>query len=190
MSQWVAEPAAAVSPWCHTGSVTRPRRATKGAAGTVGPAPWRSVRRTKAGMSSHRAVATKEQPSGVRRTKMDFWDGMEHAFMMPSITAKGTGIHSHRGSAYRTNSCSVVWVRLGTAAISGVFPSGAGDVNDTLHVAMRHSSGGVGGLRAGRRRAQPGFPLPSRANRRLGRGGWLRSRTAPAAPGGATPASS
>ncbi|KAM6225505.1 uncharacterized protein M6G45_017881 [Spheniscus humboldti] len=39
-------------------------------------------------MSSHMAVATEEQPSGVRQTKVDFWDGMEHAFMMPSITAK------------------------------------------------------------------------------------------------------
>ncbi|KAM6225514.1 coiled-coil domain-containing protein 81-like isoform 1-T1 [Spheniscus humboldti] len=55
---------------------------------TLGPAPWRSVHRMNAGMSSHRAVATKEQPSSMRRTKMDFWDGMEHAFMMPSITAK------------------------------------------------------------------------------------------------------
>ncbi|XP_029862044.1 coiled-coil domain-containing protein 81-like [Aquila chrysaetos chrysaetos] len=39
-------------------------------------------------MSSYMAVAPKEQPTSVRRTKMDFWDGMEHAFMMPSATAK------------------------------------------------------------------------------------------------------
>ncbi|XP_076219722.1 uncharacterized protein LOC143173383 [Aptenodytes patagonicus] len=34
------------------------------------------------------AVAAEEQPLSVRRIKMDFWDGMEHAFMMPSITTK------------------------------------------------------------------------------------------------------
>ncbi|KAK4806391.1 hypothetical protein QYF61_016241 [Mycteria americana] len=39
-------------------------------------------------MSSHMAVATKEQPASMRRTKMDFWNGMEHGFMMPSITSK------------------------------------------------------------------------------------------------------
>lgn len=61
-----------------------------------------------AGMSSYMAVTPKEQPTSVRRTKMDFWDGMEHAFMMPSATAKGTGSHSHRRSIVRTNSCSIV----------------------------------------------------------------------------------
>ncbi|XP_075346031.1 uncharacterized protein LOC142403702 [Mycteria americana] len=39
-------------------------------------------------MSSHMAVATKKQPACMRRTKMDFWNGMEHTFMMPSITSK------------------------------------------------------------------------------------------------------
>ncbi|XP_054070650.1 coiled-coil domain-containing protein 81-like [Rissa tridactyla] len=39
-------------------------------------------------MSSQMAAATKERPASVRRRKMDFWDGMEHTFLMPSITAK------------------------------------------------------------------------------------------------------
>ncbi|XP_075597508.1 uncharacterized protein LOC142599664 isoform X1 [Balearica regulorum gibbericeps] len=39
-------------------------------------------------MSSHMAVATKERPASMRRIKMDFWDGMEHTFMMSSISAK------------------------------------------------------------------------------------------------------
>ncbi|XP_072704725.1 coiled-coil domain-containing protein 81-like [Ciconia boyciana] len=39
-------------------------------------------------MSSNMAVATKERPTSMRWTQMDFWDGMEHAFMMPSITAE------------------------------------------------------------------------------------------------------
>ncbi|KAK4806392.1 hypothetical protein QYF61_016242 [Mycteria americana] len=60
-------------------------------------------------MSSHMAVATKEQPASMRRTKMDFWNGMEHTFMMPSITSKGTGIHRHHRSVVMANSCSVAW---------------------------------------------------------------------------------
>lgn len=52
-------------------------------------------------MSSHMAVTMKERPASMRRTKMHFWDGMGHTFMMPSITAKGTGIHSHPGSNCR-----------------------------------------------------------------------------------------
>ncbi|XP_075345428.1 coiled-coil domain-containing protein 81-like [Mycteria americana] len=39
-------------------------------------------------MSSNMAVATKERLASVRGTQMDFWDGMEHTFMMPSITAE------------------------------------------------------------------------------------------------------
>ncbi|KAM7074313.1 uncharacterized protein J5F26_017452 [Ciconia maguari] len=39
-------------------------------------------------MSSNMAVATKERPTSMRWTQMDFWDGMEHAFVMPSITAE------------------------------------------------------------------------------------------------------
>ncbi|GAB0207283.1 coiled-coil domain-containing protein 81-like [Grus japonensis] len=34
------------------------------------------------------AVATKERPAHMRQIKMDFWDGMEHTFMMSSISAK------------------------------------------------------------------------------------------------------
>lgn len=140
-------------------------------------------------MSSHVAVTTTERPASMRRTKMRFWDGMGHTFMMPSITAKGTGIHSHPGSIAVTDSCSA-WARLSTAAISRVSPSGAEDSNDTLHLPTRRSSGGVGRLGAGRRRAGSDFPLLSRANSHLGHSGQLRSRTAPAAQGGATPASS
>ena len=51
-------------------------------------------------MSSNMAVATKERPTSMRWTQMDFWDGMEHAFMMPSITAEGTGVHSHRSDVW------------------------------------------------------------------------------------------
>ena len=177
---------AMVSHWVYdtaTQGYKRGRRA-------VGPAPWRSVWTTNAGMSSCMAVATKEQLASMRQTKMDFWDGMEHTFMMPSITAKGTGSHSHHRSVVRTNSRSIVWVRLSTAAISGLYPCGAGDSSDTLHLPMRHSSGGVGGLRAGRHRARPDSPLLSRANSRLGRGGWLCPKPALAAQGGSTPASS
>ncbi|XP_074665934.1 uncharacterized protein LOC141916918 [Strix aluco] len=46
-------------------------------------------------MSSHPAVAVKERPASMRLRGMDFWDGMEHNFMMPSVTAEGTGTHSH-----------------------------------------------------------------------------------------------
>lgn len=134
-------------------------------------------------MSSHMAVTMKERPASMRRTKMHFWDGMGHTFMMPSITAKGTGIHSHPGSIVVTDSCSA-WARLSTAAISRVSPSGAEDSNDTLHLPTRRSSGGVGRLGAGRHRAGPDFPLLSRANSHLGGSGRLRSRTAPAAQGG------
>ena len=100
-------------------------------------------------MSSHVAIITKERPAGVRQTKMDFWDGMQHTFMMPSITAKGTGIHSHRRNLVMTDSRSVAWARLSTAAISGVSPFGAGDGDDSLHLPPHHGSGVVGGLRAG-----------------------------------------
>jgi len=140
-----------VSPQGHSGSVTRPHRVMKGAGGRrvlhTGEA---SRGRTR--LSSHMAVATKEQPVSVRETKMSFWDGMEHTFMMPSITAKGTGIHCDHRSLVMADSCSIAWARVSTAAISGLSPSGAGDSNDTLHLPMRHSSGGVGWLRAGRRR--------------------------------------
>ena len=103
-------------------------------------------------MSSHVAIITKERPAGVRQTKMDFWDGMQHTFMMPSITAKGTGIHSHHRSIVMTDTCSVAWARLSTAAVSGVSPSGQEESNDTLHLPMHHSSGDAGGLRASRHR--------------------------------------
>ena len=86
---------------------------------------------TNAGMSSYRAVTAKEQPASMRRTKMDFWDGMEHTFMMPSSTAKGTGIHSHHRSIVMTDTGSVAWARLSTAAVSGVSPSGQEESNDT-----------------------------------------------------------
>lgn len=69
-------------------------------------------------------------------------------------------------------------------------PSGAGDSNDTSHLPMCCSSGDVGGLRASTCRAGPDLPLLSRANLCLGCSGRLRSRTAPAAQGGVTPASS
>ena len=102
-------------------------------------------------MSSHVAVATKEQPASTRQTKMDFWDGMELTFMMPSITAKGKGIHSHHRSTVMTDSGSAAWARLSAAAVSGLSPSGAGDCNDTLHLPVHHSSGG-GSWRAESRR--------------------------------------
>ena len=137
-------------------------------------------------MSSHVAIITKERHAGVRRTQMDFWDGMQHTFMMPSITAKGTGIHSHRRNLVMTDSRSVAWARLSTAAISGVSPFGAGDGDDSLHLPPHHGSGVVGGLRAGGHRAGPDFPFLSRANSSLGRGGWLHPTTAPAVPGGST----
>ena len=118
---------AMVSHWVYdtaTQGYKRGRRA-------VGPAPWRSVWTTNAGMSSCMAVATKEQLASVRQTKMDFWDGMEHTFMMPSSTAKGTGIHSHHRSIVMTDTGSVAWARLSTAAVSGVSPSGQEESNDT-----------------------------------------------------------
>ncbi|XP_072704724.1 uncharacterized protein [Ciconia boyciana] len=87
MSQRAAPAAVAVSPRCHSGSVTRAHGYKRGGR-AVGPAPWRSVQRTNTGMSSNMAVATKERPTSMRWTQMDFWDGMEHAFMMPSITAE------------------------------------------------------------------------------------------------------
>ncbi|XP_054662668.1 coiled-coil domain-containing protein 81-like [Grus americana] len=46
-------------------------------------------------MSSDKTVPAKEQPVRVRQRKIDFWDGTEHTFIMPSITDKGTGVHSH-----------------------------------------------------------------------------------------------
>ncbi|KAM6032697.1 uncharacterized protein LJ206_002209 isoform 2-T2 [Theristicus caerulescens] len=41
-----------------------------------------------AGMICHMAFTAKEQRASVRRSKMHLWDGMEHTFMMPSITAE------------------------------------------------------------------------------------------------------
>lgn len=73
----------------------------------MGPAPWRDVHRTNAGMSSYMAIASKECSTGMRQTKMNFWDGMEHTFVMPSITAEGTAVHSGRRSVAMTNGCGV-----------------------------------------------------------------------------------
>ncbi|CAM9185508.1 unnamed protein product [Bubo scandiacus] len=39
-------------------------------------------------MSSHPAVAAKERTASMRLRGMDFWDGMEHNFMMPSVTTE------------------------------------------------------------------------------------------------------
>ena len=134
--------AVAVSPRRHNGPVTRPRRGIKGGGGAVGPAPRRSVRRTNAGMSSSAALAATERPDSTRWARMEFWDGMEHAFMMPSITAEGTGVPSRP-----SNLAAPQRSRLSTAAASGVSPSGAGDGDDSSQPPPpHHGRGVVGGL--------------------------------------------
>lgn len=54
---------------------------------------------------------------GVSRTQMDFWDGMESVFMMPSLTPTGTG-RSAAGAALsgmRGQDSALTHVGLGTA---------------------------------------------------------------------------
>ncbi|XP_075597516.1 coiled-coil domain-containing protein 81-like [Balearica regulorum gibbericeps] len=58
-------------------------------------------------MSSDKPVPTKEQPAHVRQRKIDFWDGMEYTFIMPSITDEGTGVHSHRTDVGVTKGCGI-----------------------------------------------------------------------------------
>ncbi|XP_054662715.1 coiled-coil domain-containing protein 81-like [Grus americana] len=72
-----------MSPRCHNGSVTH--RGIKGAAGRWVSHPG-EVSRGRTEMSSDKTVPAKEQPVRVRQRKIDFWDGTEHTFIMPSIT--------------------------------------------------------------------------------------------------------
>lgn len=75
-----------------------------------------------AGMSSRMAVAAERQPKSKGWTKTGFWGGTEHPFMMPSITAEGTGIRSCRRNIVLTNGCGLAWASLGAAAAPGVSP--------------------------------------------------------------------
>lgn len=58
--------------------------------GRRGPALW-IVRRTSVGMSRRVTFADDVKPAYMRRTKIDFWDGMKHGSSMPKITARGMG---------------------------------------------------------------------------------------------------
>lgn len=42
-------------------------------------------------MSRRVTFADDVKPAYMRRTKIDFWDGMKHGSLMPKITARGTG---------------------------------------------------------------------------------------------------
>ncbi|XP_075345426.1 uncharacterized protein LOC142403144 [Mycteria americana] len=55
--------------------------------GAVGWAPRHHRALTKGWWQLHRR-GQQERLASVRGTQMDFWDGMEHTFMMPSITAE------------------------------------------------------------------------------------------------------
>ena len=57
-----------------------------------------------AGMSSPTSITAEEQPQSKSWAQKGFWDGTEHPFMMPSITAKGTSGHSHGRNVVATSS--------------------------------------------------------------------------------------
>lgn len=100
------------------GSVTWPCRGTRREVGWTGPALWSSNLRASARMSLHVSFAKEKPRACIRRTKLHFWDGMQHASLMPHTEAKGTGLPSYHRN-FVTNSGGISWGRPSTVVVSG-----------------------------------------------------------------------
>lgn len=88
------------------------------------------------GMSSHMAVANKEQPAVVRRTKIRFWEdgpSTHYALRMPNVTTKGINVHSHHRSTAGNER-----VTASAVTVSGLSPCGAGLRDGVFHLPPRY----------------------------------------------------
>ncbi|XP_040541751.1 coiled-coil domain-containing protein 81-like [Gallus gallus] len=110
------------------GSVTWPCRGTRREVGWTGPALWSSNRRASARMSLHVSFAKEKPRACIRRTKLHFWDGMQHASLMPHTEAKERIAIWEAVAVYIQNQLLLhKGVRIPTLGSFDVVPIKAGD---------------------------------------------------------------